>query len=68
MEACGRLQSAQLSFFSSSFHPGPAYYDFIASRGLPTQMAEVDPIVASHAGGAVGIMTAQLLGGNKRRQ
>ncbi|KAI7845362.1 hypothetical protein COHA_001069 [Chlorella ohadii] len=47
---------------------GPAYYDFIASRGLPTQMAEVDPIIASHAGGAVGIMTAQLLSSNKRRQ
>jgi hypothetical protein len=47
---------------------GPAYYDFIASRGLPTQMAEVDPIIASHAGGAVGIMTAQLLSNKQRRQ
>lgn len=39
---------------------GPAYYDFITSNGLPNTMAEVDPIVASHAGGAVGVLTAQL--------
>ena len=34
----------------------------------PTNQPQVDPIVASHAGGAVGIMTAQLLSSNKRRQ
>ena len=52
-------------------HPllaGPAYYDFIASRGLPVQMAEVDPIIASHAGGVVGIMTAQLMNGGQQRR
>lgn len=39
---------------------GAAYYDFITSSGLPNTMAEVDPIVASHAGGAAGVLTAQL--------
>jgi hypothetical protein len=27
--------------------------------GLPIQLAEVDPIVASHCGGVAGILTAQ---------
>ncbi|PSC71699.1 hypothetical protein C2E20_4829 [Micractinium conductrix] len=39
---------------------GAAYYDFITSNGLPNTMAEVDPIVASHCGGAVGVLSAQL--------
>lgn len=52
----------------SSLPTGPAYYDFIASRGLPVQMAEVDPIIASHAGGVVGIMTAQLMNGGSQRR
>lgn len=35
------------------------YYDVITSMGLPIQLAEVDPIVASHCGGVAGILTAQ---------
>lgn len=40
---------------------GTSYYDFITSMHLPTQMAEVDPIVASFCGGAVGVLTSLLV-------
>mmetsp|Transcript_16873 Transcript_16873/g.27418 ORF Transcript_16873/g.27418 Transcript_16873/m.27418 type:complete len:399 (+) Transcript_16873:254-1450(+) len=40
---------------------GASYYDFITSVGLPAQLAEVDPIVASFCGGMVGVLTALLL-------
>jgi hypothetical protein len=33
---------------------GTTYLDFIESMYLPRQLAEVDPIVASFTGGAVG--------------
>jgi hypothetical protein len=39
---------------------GAAYYDLISSLGLPTQLAEVDPMVASHCGGIVGVLSAAL--------
>ena len=38
---------------------GASYYDFIASMGLPSQLAEVDPIVASFCGGAVSELPLQ---------
>jgi hypothetical protein len=40
---------------------GTSYYDFIASVHLPTQMAQVDPIVASFCGGAVGVLSLMLV-------
>lgn len=40
---------------------GTSYYEFITSLKLPVQMAEVDPIVASFCGGAVGVLTSLLL-------
>ena len=40
---------------------GISYYEFIQSVRLPTQLAEVDPIVASFCGGAVGVLTSLLL-------
>lgn len=40
---------------------GTSYYDFITSLHLPTQLAEVDPIVASFCGGAVGVLTSLLV-------
>jgi hypothetical protein len=40
---------------------GMSYYEFIQSVNLPTQLAEVDPIVASFCGGAVGVLTSLLV-------
>lgn len=40
---------------------GTSYIDFVESVGLPGQMAQVDPIVASFCGGAVGVLSALLL-------
>ena len=40
---------------------GLSYYEFIESMHLPTQLAEVDPIVASFCGGAVGVLTSLLV-------
>lgn len=40
---------------------GISYYEFIESVRLPTQLAEVDPIVASFCGGAVGVLTSLLV-------
>ena len=40
---------------------GISYYEFITSVHLPTQLAEVDPIVASFCGGAVGVLTSLLV-------
>jgi len=37
---------------------GQSYREFIQSIGLPEQLAEVDPVVASFCGGAVGVLTA----------
>lgn len=37
---------------------GQSYKEFIESIGLPEQLAEVDPIVASFCGGAVGVLSA----------
>lgn len=35
--------------------------DFVQSMHLPTQLAKVDPIVASFCGGAVGVVSALLV-------
>lgn len=40
---------------------GQSYRDFIRSIGLPLQLADVDPIVASFCGGAVGVLSALLV-------
>lgn len=40
---------------------GTSYYEFITSVHLPSQLAEVDPIVASFCGGAVGVLTTLLI-------
>merc|ERR1719453_1784876 len=40
---------------------GQSYREFIQSIGLPEQLAEVDPIVASFCGGAVGVLSAILI-------
>jgi len=40
---------------------GASYYEFITSIGLPEQLAEVDPIVASFCGGMVGVLSALLV-------
>jgi len=40
---------------------GMSYYEFIQSVNLPEQLAEVDPIVASFCGGAVGVLTSLLV-------
>jgi len=37
---------------------GASYADFIDSVHLPKQLAQVDPIVASFTGGAVGVIAA----------
>merc|ERR1711959_560656 len=39
---------------------GQSYREFIRSIGLPLQLADVDPIVASFCGGAVGVLSALL--------
>ena len=39
---------------------GASYEEFIAMMRLPQQLAEVDPIVASFCGGAVGVLTTLL--------
>eukprot|EP00884_Botryococcus_braunii_P021140 jgi/Botrbrau1/770/Bobra.0181s0024.2 len=40
---------------------GTSYSDFIRGLHLPAQLAEVDPIVASFCGGAVGVLTTLLV-------
>jgi hypothetical protein len=40
---------------------GSSYPEFIQSVHLPAQLAEVDPIVASFCGGAVGVVSALLV-------
>ncbi|KAL4857373.1 Protein ORANGE-GREEN [Chlorella vulgaris] len=40
---------------------GASYNDFIRGMHLPTQLAQVDPIVASFCGGGVGVLTALLI-------
>jgi hypothetical protein len=40
---------------------GTSYTDFINDMHLPLQLAEVDPIVASFCGGAVGVVSALLV-------
>jgi hypothetical protein len=37
---------------------GKSYLEFINSIGLPEQLAEVDPVVASFCGGSVGVLSA----------
>ncbi|CAN0860396.1 hypothetical protein LINGRAHAP2_LOCUS7938 [Linum grandiflorum] len=39
----------------------PIYEDFIRSWHLPMQLSQVDPIVASFSGGAVGVISALIL-------
>ncbi|KAJ7566246.1 hypothetical protein O6H91_02G094000 [Diphasiastrum complanatum] len=40
---------------------GSSYKDFIESMGLPLQLSQVDPIVASFSGGAVGVVSALMV-------
>lgn len=40
---------------------GTTYNEFISGLHLPQQLAEVDPIVASFCGGAVGVLTSLLV-------
>ncbi|XP_058087644.1 protein ORANGE-LIKE, chloroplastic isoform X2 [Magnolia sinica] len=40
---------------------GTSYEDFIRSLHLPLQLSQVDPIVASFSGGAVGVVSAMML-------
>ena len=39
-------------------HTGTTYSEFIKMMHLPSQLAHVDPIVASFCGGAVGVLSA----------
>ncbi|GLC47516.1 hypothetical protein PLESTB_001763400 [Pleodorina starrii] len=40
---------------------GTSYLEFVQSMHLPRQLAQVDPIVASFCGGAVGVLSALLV-------
>lgn len=40
---------------------GTSYEDFIRSMHLPLQLSQVDPIVASFSGGAVGVISALMI-------
>eukprot|EP00798_Chlamydomonas_sp_ICE-L_P000852 gene852-17780_t len=40
---------------------GTSYADFIGSVHMPSQFADVDPIVASFCGGAIGVLSALLV-------
>ncbi|KAL8126309.1 hypothetical protein AgCh_013553 [Apium graveolens] len=40
---------------------GTSYADFIQSMHLPMQLSDVDPIVASFSGGAVGVISALMI-------
>ncbi|XP_057970502.1 protein ORANGE, chloroplastic-like [Malania oleifera] len=40
---------------------GTSYEDFIRSMHLPLQLSQVDPIVASFSGGAVGVISALMV-------
>ncbi|URE30831.1 KH domain [Musa troglodytarum] len=40
---------------------GTSYADFIRSMRLPMQLSQVDPIVASFSGGAVGVISALMV-------
>ncbi|KAK3032120.1 hypothetical protein RJ639_035930 [Escallonia herrerae] len=40
---------------------GTSYKDFIQNMHLPMQLSQVDPIVASFSGGAVGVISALML-------
>jgi len=40
---------------------GMSYLQFVESMHLPSQLAQVDPIVASFCGGAVGVLSSALL-------
>ena len=42
-------------------HAGTSYEQFIRSMHLPQQLAQVDPIVASFCGGAVGVLSTLLV-------
>ena len=63
---CAASHLIVTSCFTALLHPTPgpcagaAYYELISGLGLPTQLAEVDPMIASHCGGIVGVLTAAL--------
>jgi hypothetical protein len=40
---------------------GTSYADFIRSLNLPIQLSQVDPIVASFSGGAVGVLSSLMI-------
>lgn len=54
----GAVDTVCLCVFSCA---GASYPEFIQSMHLPAQLAEVDPIVASFCGGAVGVVSALLV-------
>lgn len=42
-------------------YPLRSYREFITAIHLPAQLAEVDPVVASFCGGAIGVITTLLI-------
>ena len=59
--ACPKLTSPLTTCPPTHPPAAAAYYDYVASQDLPVTLAEVDPITSAVAGGAVGVLTAQLL-------
>jgi hypothetical protein len=45
----------------SHMRAGTSYADFIDNMNLPSNLAQVDPIVASFCGGAIGVLSALLV-------
>jgi hypothetical protein len=56
-----RTNAAHKHINSPPAPPGTSYLDFVRSLHLPEQLADVDPIVASFCGGAVGAVSALLV-------
>lgn len=50
--------SSSHKLMSDSCRAGTTYSEFIRMMHLPSQLAHVDPIVASFCGGAVGVLSA----------
>ena len=44
-----------------ALRPGTSYEQFISGMHLPSQLAHVDPIVASFCGGAVGVLSTLMV-------
>ena len=52
------LRLSKLTMLSMLCDTGTTYSEFIRMMHLPSQLAHVDPIVASFCGGAVGVLSA----------